>query len=342
MFVKADFVLLWLGDDRFAEVKPLKTVTTTLSPLVEWQLLTDSIHVIHEKRATERKARKPRQPKTKPQPPPKNQSVSTPRKGQKRHSKIDIDYKSMHKEGLTTKSPRQQKTLPRASGPSESRIESQRMITRELLQKQTKAKGFNTTAKIIGTCVKTEDKEDKKSVKREIKQEFENKQQPQKRIKIEASEIHMVHRTNPEDTTKIWNYVHPSGSSCGRKHQLRGNLRADELLDLIMPVPISNTPNITLQPPVSTPHATNNATSDSEHLPGRLLHQHTSATVSTPQAVSNIADTASTQASPTYGTSNVQLGSIGDKLTNTPNERIEEYELKVPTPTRDPMTETHI
>ena len=99
----------------------------------------------------------------------------------------------MHKDGLTSKSPKQRKLLPRASGPSESRMESQRMITRELLQKQTKAKGLNTTAKIIGTCVKTEDKEDKKSVKHEIKLEFENKQQLQKHIKLEASDIHMVH-----------------------------------------------------------------------------------------------------------------------------------------------------
>ena len=107
------------------------------------------------------------------------------------------------------KSPKQQKRLPRASGPSESRIESQRMITRELLQKQTKIKGYNTTAKIIGTYVKTEEKDDKKSVKWEIKQELESKQHIQRRIKLEATEIHMVHRTNPADMTKTWNYIHP-------------------------------------------------------------------------------------------------------------------------------------
>ena len=80
MFVKSDFVLLWLGDNRFAEVKPLKTVASTLGPLVEWQQLTDSIHVVHEKRLTDKKARKPRQPK----PTPKSPAVSTPRKGKKK------------------------------------------------------------------------------------------------------------------------------------------------------------------------------------------------------------------------------------------------------------------
>ena len=49
MFVKSDFVLLWLGDNRFAEVRPLKTVASTLGPLVEWQQLTDSIQIVHEK-----------------------------------------------------------------------------------------------------------------------------------------------------------------------------------------------------------------------------------------------------------------------------------------------------
>ena len=260
MFVKADFVLLWLGDNRFAEVKPLKTVTSTLGPLVEWQQLTDSIHVVHDKRRTEKKARKPRQPRP-PKPPskPDSPAVSTPRKGRKRQSKVQIDYKSMHNEGLTARSPKQQKILPMASGPSESRIESQRMITRELLQKQTWAKGYNTTAKIVGTCIKIEKKDDKLSIKTETEQENETKHDTRKRIKIEATEVHMVHRKNPADSVKNWNYIHPSGSPCGRKHRLRGNLRADELPDLILPTtnkPASSTSITPDETPVSTPHWT--------------------------------------------------------------------------------------
>ena len=283
MFVKADFVLLWLGDNKFAEVKPLKTVTNTLGPLVEWQLLSDSIKMIHDKRATERKARKPRQPKPKPpQSPRKTQSVSTPRKGEKRKSKINIDYKSMHNVGLSVGSPKKRKILPSASGPSESRIASQRMITRELLQKQTQAKGLNTTATIIGTCIKAEDKEDKKSVKRAIKQETENKEQLHKRIKLEATDIHMVHRTNPAESTKRWNYIHPSGSPCGRKHRLRGNLRSDELPDLVLPVPTSINPNAVVQSPVSTPQV---VLGDLEQLPKIPTQQGTKDRVNIPDVI---------------------------------------------------------
>ena len=258
MFVKADFVLLWLGDNRFAEIKPLKTVTNTLGSLVEWQQLTDSIHVIQDKRRTEKRARKPRQPQQ-PKSPPKTKSpeVSTPRKGRKRQSKVQIDYKSMHNKGLIVKSPKQRKILPKASGPSESRIESQRMITRELLQKQTKAKGYETTAKIIGTCIKEEKKDSKPLIKIELKRECDSKQDALKRIKIEASEIHMVHRTNPADSAKTWNYIHPSGSPCGRKHRLIGNLRADELPDLI---PTDTTYRCAES--VSTPHSSNIAADD--------------------------------------------------------------------------------
>ena len=262
MFVKADFVLLWLGDNRFAEVKPLKTVTNTLGSLVEWQQLTDSIHVVHEKRRMKKKVRKPRQLRqSKPTSKPDSPSVSTPRKGRKRQSKVQIDYKSMHNEGLSTRSPKQQKLLPKASGPSESRIESQRMITCELLQKQTRAKGYDTTAKIVGMCIKTEKRDDKPSIKikTEMKQESESKYYAQKRIKIEASEVHMVHRTNPADSAKTWNYIHPSGSPCGRRHRLRGNLRADELPDLIplaTTKPASGSMNTPGELPVSTPHVT--------------------------------------------------------------------------------------
>ena len=83
--------------------------------------------------------------------------VSTPRKGQKRKSKVEIDYKNMHNEGI--RSPKQRKILPRASGPSESRLLSQQMITRELLKKQTQSKGLDcASSSIISTAIKSEDK----------------------------------------------------------------------------------------------------------------------------------------------------------------------------------------
>ena len=93
--VKADTVLLWLGDNRFAEVKPLKKVTSSLGPLIEWQLMTKCIQHIHEKQITDKRVRKPKKPTT-----AMKANVSTPRKGQKRKSKVEIDYKNMHSEGI--------------------------------------------------------------------------------------------------------------------------------------------------------------------------------------------------------------------------------------------------
>ena len=147
----------------------------------------------------------------------------------------------MNKDGLSARSLKQQKMLPRASGPSESRLESQRMITRKLLQKQTKAKGYDVTAKIIGTCIKKESKptdemkskiETKLNVS-DIKTEKNGIRQQQKPIKIEASKVHMVHRMNPADANNTWSYTHPSGSPCGRRHRLRGHLRPNKLPDRV-------------------------------------------------------------------------------------------------------------
>ena len=134
----------------------------------------------------------------------KSPKVSTPRKGKKRRSKIEIDYKNMHTDGI--KSPKQQKILPMASGPSESRLLAQQMITRELLRKQTVSKGVEcASSKIVGTAIKKEEKP-KINIKTELKAT------DAKRIKVEASEVHMTKRINPSDATKTWREVHPSGS----------------------------------------------------------------------------------------------------------------------------------
>ena len=61
---------------------------------------------------------------------------------------------------------------------------------------------------------------------------MEIKPEKNRQIKVEASEVHMVKHINPADAGKTWRHLHPSGSPCGRRHALRGNLRADELPDL--------------------------------------------------------------------------------------------------------------
>ena len=354
MFVKADFVLLWLGDNRFAEVKPLRTATNTLGSLVEWQQLTDSIHVVHDKRQKEKKARKPRQPKQPRQPEQTletdSPAVSTPRKGRKRESKVQIDYKSMHNEGLTARSPKQHKRLLRASGPSESRIESQRMITRELLQKQTIAKGYDTTAKIVGTCIKTEKLDDKSAVKLKIKTEMKQKpdepeQNVQKRIKLEASEIHMVHRKNPADSNKTWRYIHPSGSPCGRRHCLRGNLRSDELPDLITTTTTTtDTAKTSSEPIVSTPPAADQSVGKTLGKES-VFHTETTRTVSTPHSTDQAVgireatvdvSTVSTTRTPTKE----GIPSESTNTTTTTALSIELPQVLVSTPQTDPTAIT--
>ena len=42
----------------------------------------------------------------------------------------------------------------------------------------------------------------------------------------------MVKHINPADARKDWRHIHPSGSPCGRRHAICGNLRANELPDL--------------------------------------------------------------------------------------------------------------
>ena len=163
--------------------------------------------------------------------------------------------------------------------------------------------------------------------------EVENKQQTHKRIKLEASDIHMVHRTNPADTAKTWNYIHPSGSPCGRRHRLRGNLRSDKLPDLILPTSVSNSPNFALQSPVSTPHA---AMGDSEHLPERPPHHHIN--VGTPQA-SSTADPTCDHANQPPMISNVQQGLTEITVKNTQNVCTDEHEVNVLTSTGTPTVE---
>ena len=58
--VKADLVLLWLGENRFAEIKPLKKITSSPGPLLEWQTLTDSIQHVHKKCLKDKRTHKPR------------------------------------------------------------------------------------------------------------------------------------------------------------------------------------------------------------------------------------------------------------------------------------------
>ena len=132
-FVKADVILLWMGEGKYAELEPLQK-TSSLGSLEEWQLLADCVQRIQQKLITENKKRKPKRVT----PSVQKQAVVTTSCDSPKHKTRDLNYKQMHNDRLqAAKSPKSsEKILPRASGPSTSRITSQQMITWELLQKQ--------------------------------------------------------------------------------------------------------------------------------------------------------------------------------------------------------------
>ena len=129
---KADHILAWTGEDRYLEIRLLH-VKGGLGNMVEWQLLADSIEVIHKKRLANRKHTHPHRATTSTSciliTEEEAVSPTMTRRGTKRDSKIKIDYKQYHHEGIVaSKVPKMDKVLPRASGPSQSRLASQEVI----------------------------------------------------------------------------------------------------------------------------------------------------------------------------------------------------------------------
>ena len=129
---KADHILAWTGEDRYLEIRLLH-VKGGMGNLMEWQLLADSVEHIHEKRLTSKKQSRPRRATTSTScviiTEEEPISPQTTRRGTKRDSKIKIDYKQYHREGVTAnKVSKTEKILPQASGPSASRLAAQEMI----------------------------------------------------------------------------------------------------------------------------------------------------------------------------------------------------------------------
>ena len=122
---KADHILAWTGEDRYLEIRLLH-VKGGMGNLMEWQLLADSVEHIHEKRLASKKQVRPRQATTSTScvliTEEEPVSPLTTRRGTKRDSKIKIDYKQYHREGIAAnKVSKTEKVLPHASGPSVTR-----------------------------------------------------------------------------------------------------------------------------------------------------------------------------------------------------------------------------
>ena len=142
--------------------------------------------------------------------------ITSPRCNKRKRA--EIDYKQYHKDGtLSMRSPdtsKKRKILPRASGPSESRIASQEYITQE--RKNTTKPGT-----ILGTAVKTE------IVKKEFVPSNRITRVSHKLVKEEPN-IRMIHRK--EKLMGPEKIIHPSGKLC--KSSNKGGYFDDELPDL--------------------------------------------------------------------------------------------------------------
>ena len=129
---KADHVLVWLGEDKYGEVRPLH-IKPGVGNVLEWQHLAEAIHHTHEKRISSKQTKHPdKSTNIKPCNLPDIEVATTEpnrQKRGKRESSLNINYKHYHSDGVrSAKSPRKDKTLPKKTGPSETRLTTQQMI----------------------------------------------------------------------------------------------------------------------------------------------------------------------------------------------------------------------
>ena len=176
---KADHVLVWLGEDKYGEVRPLH-IKSGAGNVLEWQHLAEAIHHMHAKRINSKQQKRPDKSTTikvhnKPDP---RTVESTRQKQGKRKSSLNIDYKHYHSDRIrSAKSPLGDKPLPKASGPSTTRLAAQQMIN------------------------------DQKAIKKEVTSTTKNAVL----VKPEP-DIHMVYKKPKENV--YWQYVHTDGRLC--------------------------------------------------------------------------------------------------------------------------------
>ena len=203
---KCDDVLLWLGESRFAEVKPLQT-SKRAGCLQEWQLASECVDHIHEKNLSAKRPRKPINKRS------TDIAHTASPQGTKR-KRSEINYKQYHTDGtLSARSPpttQQEKPLPRASGPSDSRLASQEHIRRN-----------NSRQNSLGSATSTD------IVKKEFVPSNRITRISHKLVKEEPN-IRLVHRK--EKLMGPERIIHASGRLC--KSSNKGGYFDDELPDL--------------------------------------------------------------------------------------------------------------
>ena len=97
---KADHVLVWMGEDRYCEVKPLQIkMGSGASNIAEWQQLTESVDLLHSK--SKNRARRVEKATASVKTPTKHTSFPSPvRQPSKRDRKRSLDYKQLHADGV--------------------------------------------------------------------------------------------------------------------------------------------------------------------------------------------------------------------------------------------------
>ena len=130
---KADHVLVWLGEDKYGEVKPLH-IKSGVGNVLEWQHLAETIQYLHEKRCNSKQQKRPDKStniKTQTESDVPISRPVNPRRG-KRANSGNIDYKHYHSNGIrAAKNPRTDKTVPNVTGPSTTRLAAQLMINNQ-------------------------------------------------------------------------------------------------------------------------------------------------------------------------------------------------------------------
>ena len=211
---KADHVLVWIGDDRYCEVKPLQNKTGPSANIAEWQRLAESVDLLHSK--SKNRARRVEKSTASVKTPTKLTIPSPVREPSKRDRKRSIDYKQLHEDGVYEEKKRRVVNYPPPSkGPSELRQEAQKQIVQHK-----KPTGYNDSRSTTATAaryvpLRTINVNDPASGRpKSIKQEHITIY-PRRPVKPEPG-IHMTHRVNPNDKERTWKFVHVSGRPCNQ------------------------------------------------------------------------------------------------------------------------------
>ena len=245
---KSDHILVWLGEDRYAEVKPLHTKCGH-NNFAEWQLLVESIDHLHQRSTNPKRQCRVAKSTASISTLTKRKSLSPlrTRSSDQRGSKVHIDYKQLHEDGvIEVKERTSDKYLPKSSGPSKSRQDSQRHIARNKSSPQTKpTTGSYVPRRNIAVSVPSNI-----TIKREIAAFHATS----RNVKQEPG-IFMTRRKLQKDKDRDWRYVHVSGRRCNQGGQLDCNSQSENEAD---DNPCETLPDLPSVPDPRLPTSTSN------------------------------------------------------------------------------------